>query len=159
MEVATSAEAASGADDLAAITSLKLKYVLDNRNATEATTGLLEVGTQGEVDAGSADDKIVTPKKLRWGVGISLATNGYVAFPSWLGGLVIQWGEGGVSGTGVTFPIAFPTACFNVQVSWSESVTGDSYSDWLGVHNVTTGGFTLNKGASSKKRFWFAIGH
>lgn len=159
MEVATSAEAASGADDLAAITSLKLKYVLDNRNATEATTGLLEVGTQGEVDAGSVDDKIVTPKKLRWGVGISLATNGYVAFPSWLGGLVIQWGEAGTATSGVTFPMTFPTACFNVQVSWSENVTSNSYSDWLGAYNITTGGFTLSKGTSSVKRFWFAIGH
>lgn len=57
------------------------------------------------------------------GFSASLTVNGYIKFPSWLGGLIVQWGTGTVTtGTAmaasstyegqvtVTFPIAFPNS-------------------------------------------------
>ena len=69
-------------------------------------------------------------KKLSWtnlkatlltyfslGFAISLTTNGYIIFPNWFGGLIIQWGKTsptpGYTQT-ITFPIAFPTMCVTV---------------------------------------------
>jgi hypothetical protein len=55
------------------------------------------------------------------GFAASMTTPGYVKFPSWLGGLVIQWGVvSGIASGGngvVTFPIAFPTQIFSLVAS------------------------------------------
>lgn len=84
--------------------------------ATESLRGVLRVGTQAEVDAGSLDNVAVTPLKLRWGVSYLLGPSGYIALPTWLAGFTLQWGltnvtvasNGGVST--VTLPMAFPNA-------------------------------------------------
>lgn len=53
------------------------------------------------------------------GFAISLTTNGYVKFPSFLGGVLIQWGENNAPTTAATysFPIAFPTDCKGIICS------------------------------------------
>lgn len=52
------------------------------------------------------------------GFAVSLATNGYIKFPSWLGGLIIQWGTSAnvAADTNITvsFPLAFPQSCYIV---------------------------------------------
>ncbi|MER2099758.1 MAG: hypothetical protein ABS977_22860, partial [Pseudomonas qingdaonensis] len=68
------------------------------------------VATQEQVDAGLADDVIVTPKKMRWGFAASFGANGYVLFPTWLGGLLLQWVSVSTSAsatTAFTWPLAF----------------------------------------------------
>ncbi|WP_404938353.1 phage tail protein [Pseudomonas sp. JDS08PS003] len=89
-------------------------------HATENNQGTAKVGTQTQVNAGTDDSVMVTPKKLRWGFSISFAQNGGVFLPFWLGGLVIQWGviitTGGRTGPfgNFAFPFAFPTSVLSI---------------------------------------------
>jgi phage-related tail fiber protein len=81
--------------------------------ATETNLGTARVATQAQVDVGMANDVIVTPKKLRAGFARLLSGNGYIAFPSWLGGLIVQWGSTTIiSSTTVVapLPIEYPNA-------------------------------------------------
>jgi phage-related tail fiber protein len=91
--------------------------------ATEINQGTAKVATQAQVNAGTDDATIVTPKKLRWGFAMLLAINGFIAFPSWLGGFVFQWGRITINqqptinsaATGNwMYPMQFPTACLSV---------------------------------------------
>ncbi|NVZ49451.1 phage tail protein [Pseudomonas sp. B6002] len=79
--------------------------------ATESNQGTAKVGTQGQVNDGASDSVFVSPKKLRFGFAASLTANGYLIFPSWLGGLTIQWGSINSSTATLSFPIAFATNC------------------------------------------------
>lgn len=103
-----------GSIDIAALTVLA-------QQATELNQGTTKIATQVFVDAGLDDTTIVSPKKLRFGFSMSLASNGFIALPSWLGGFIIQWGVTTLinSGTGatVTLPIPFPSAILNAFAS------------------------------------------
>ncbi|KFX61006.1 hypothetical protein KBK24_0134495 [Burkholderia sp. K24] len=61
--------------------------------AAEAVQGTAKVATQAITNAGTDDTTMVTPKKMRAGFAFAAGTIGYVAFPTWLGGLIIQWGQ------------------------------------------------------------------
>lgn len=128
-------------------------------SATEALRGVLRVGTQAEVNAGSRDDAAVTPKKLLFGVSYNRAANGYLCLPSWLGGIVIQWGREVDDGNEKLFPIAFPTACLGLY--------GNRDQDSFGGGHVTTfitspTSFRVREGdgvTPSVYIRWFAIGY
>ncbi|MGY2363468.1 phage tail protein [Pseudomonas azotoformans] len=74
------------------------------------------IASQNEVDTGSTDTNVVTPFKMRFGFAMSFtAASGYVLFPTWLGGLLIQYGRLTLAfdvGTTFTWPIAWPDACY-----------------------------------------------
>jgi hypothetical protein len=83
-----------------------------------------------------------------------LTQDGYQKFP---GGFILQWGQFSTATT-VTFPIAFPTACAHVSVSWFGN-PGNAYSLWLGVTAYSTTGFTPGGGSSGTNRSWVALGY
>ncbi|MNL30630.1 hypothetical protein D3C87_1523780 [compost metagenome] len=83
------------------------------KQASETVLGMMKVATQAQTDIGTDDDVAVTPKKLRFGFVAQLSGIGYIKFPSWLGGLIVQWGITTVPINGsinVTLPITFPNA-------------------------------------------------
>lgn len=93
---------------------------------------------------------------------MSLNTNGYAKLP---GGLVIQWGKTPSipynTNLQITFPTAFPNACFSVVVTQNTLIDTDEVGS---VDNVTTTTFTLRSNrtgddAVSSPFFWIAIGH
>ncbi len=122
---ATQAKTDTGTDDTTFVTPKKLAGKI--KQATESVLGLLKVSTQAQTDAGTDDTTAVTPKKMRWGFSVSLTQNGYIIFPTWLSGLIIQWGNGSVSDkTTVSFPITFPNSVLNISVTEATHSTADS---------------------------------
>lgn len=87
-------------------------------DATETAKGKAEIATQTETDTRTDDERIVTPKKLGNGLAFSIGSNGYLKFPSWMGGLMIQWGSVNITtGSGAAtwaYPASFPNQVFVV---------------------------------------------
>jgi microcystin-dependent protein len=136
--------------DIAALAALATQ-------ATEIKLGTAKIATQAQADAGADDATIVTPKKLRWGFQIQKAANGYIVFPSWLGGLIIQWGNNtaNAADTLVNFPIQFPTAPCSLVFGQNEG-TLSFQANYL----VNTGFKYRNAGASYPDAFtWICIGY
>jgi|GEM_PF-1559972 len=84
--------------------------------ATNTTRGTVRLSQNAETDAGSSALIAVTPASLQIATR-SLAANGYQRLP---GGLILQWGAVArasrtlSAAAVVTFPLAFPTACYAV---------------------------------------------
>jgi microcystin-dependent protein len=145
--------------DIAALAALATQ-------ATEINQGTAKVATAAQMLDSANDTVIATPKKLRLGFASSLTPNGYVVFPSWLGGLVIQWGAVSFPTTGdnrlaVSFPIEFPDSVF--YAGWS--VGAAALSQVVGTYVDAVGklGMTLvaDKQASEVVTVtarWLALG-
>lgn len=157
--LASNTEAQAGSDATKAITPAALAA----RTATESRTGLLEIATQAEVNAGTDDERAVTPKKLRAGFTIVKSGGLFgIAFPSWLGGFIINAGKTDVpandSPVTVSLPIAYATqhtaavACVNYgaiipngmigAVAYSNSLTevivmADASHQSMGITNIS----------------------
>jgi hypothetical protein len=89
-------------------------------------------------------------------------TGGYVKLP---GGIMIQWGFTGtintVSTGSITFPLAFPTACFQVIAGIrNNSGTAATLRGQWGTGSYNTSGFSLWNRTEGNQTFnWIAIGH
>jgi hypothetical protein len=92
----------------------------------------------------------------------SYGTDGYAN----IGGLILQWGTtasmGTDANTSVTFPISFPTACYNVQTSSLNAYTNND-DNFTRVISKTTSGCVLRVescGSDNGTRYiqWFAVG-
>ena len=88
--------------------------------ATELVVGASKIATTAIAQAGTNDTDIITALKLKQSFTSLHGDTGWERLPD---GLIIQWG---LAATGATtpFPIAFPTACYQVAVSYSSSSGG-----------------------------------
>jgi len=89
----------------------------------------------------------------------SLTADGYQKL---VGGLIMQWGSVSPAintTTTVTFPIAFPTACANVQLTIVNSTTSDVYTMRLNATAGTTDFVIRNSQNTAYLTYWFAIGY
>ncbi|TWC06441.1 MULTISPECIES: phage tail protein [unclassified Pseudomonas] len=140
--------------------------------ATETNRGTAKIATQSLTNVGIDDATIVTPKKLRWGVSLLVAPNGYLAFPSWLGGLIIQWAttqittNGANGGTAtVTLPMAFPNASFGVLAirrTTNFLNGGETYQaapSGLAQAVISIDSASGNEGAGARDVFYLALGN
>ncbi|OUM74453.1 phage tail protein, partial [Pseudomonas caspiana] len=137
------------------------------QQSTETKFGVAKLATQAQVNAGADDATIVTPKKMRWGFSAVLGghgSNSYIVFPSWLGGLIIQWGTTGivasVTNSSHTWPFAFTTSPV-VLLSYVNTASDDAANaNFLAqVRGVTATNMILRSlGPSPAQYSYLAIG-
>jgi len=135
------------------------------------------VATQAEAEAGSVNNKYMTPLRVAQAIAAlgasrswvettfyprsfwasSASASGYVKFPN---GIIIQWGlspSGTSVGVSVTFPIAFPNACLVVVTSKAQRETYEARTT-----NLSRTGMTLVNnpgGINTGRSRWVAIGY
>lgn len=114
-------------------------------------------------NAGTATDEALTP--ANFGSQQSKTANGYLIFP---GGLIVQWGNTAAITTDarvtVTFPLAFPNACFQAIACYDGGATLVNHGASYGVANITASNFQIeNQGIASPfgnlVGRWVSIGH
>ncbi|MDD2105721.1 gp53-like domain-containing protein [Pseudomonas asiatica] len=160
---ADQAQAELGADNTRPMTPLRVFQAIAKVvvQATEVAFGWAKVATQAQADAGTDDTTIVTPKKLRNGFVITLGASGYIAFPTWLGGLVVQWGSAtivGIAGNGFSFPTAFPNACLKIIGTVTDPSSSDDFVTFHGAY-APAGASARNSSASTRTVAYIAIGN
>ncbi len=138
--------------------------------ATESSQGTAKVGTQLQVDEGTSDSTIVTPKKMRFGFQFIKGVNGAIVFPTWLGGFIFQWGLASDvpragSGIGptrdVTLPTVFPTAALSTWASYAfnNMTSGSAFSPGAAFLSNSVIRVQNNYTSSAGEIRWYAIGY
>jgi len=90
------------------------------------------------------------------GFSYSFGSNGYIVFPSWLSGIIFQWGNNSIGQNATitqSLPISFPTSFIMPFISQSSSAgtnnclyafTTGSLSSFSVTYSATSGGATYN---------------
>lgn len=103
--------------------------------------------------AGVSTSLFVTPAGLaafgaHLPAGASLLQNGYYTLP---GGLIVQWGRFNITGVAnlvVSFPTAFPTACFSVVASGGNSTTAQDNPVSVTTGSISSSQFSVRYATS-----------
>lgn len=146
-----------------AVSSAAARSAIGVGSASDTAEGIVERATDAETITGVDDVRYLTPKKLRLGFSINLSAIGHIAFPTWMGGIIFQWGNNTVAADGntlATLSTTFPTAC--LQAICGMGVVGDPL-DQNDAPYCTPIGTTLrlynpDTNQSSLIR-WFAVGY
>ena len=144
---ASQSEAETGADTNKPMSALRVFQAIAKKvvQATESALGIAGIATQVQVNAGTDNSTIVTPKKLRWGFQMVIGRTGYIIFPTWLNGWIVQW-SAAISLTGsaintTRFPIPFPNDAGAVIVGAYNNASSGDYTVRLsdGVNGANGG--------------------
>lgn len=138
------------------------------QQASESNQGTAKIANQAQTDAGTDDKTVVTPKKMRWGFSIGISESlgsSYVVFPTWLGGLIIQWGMTNAIASGANylqaFPVAFPLFVPAVFTTYpNAAVDAPTGSTYIGqVRAQSKANVTIRNIGPTPAQFYFlAIG-
>lgn len=151
-ELATTAEATTGTDDLRIMTPLKTAQAISALSVSPT------IASTAEAQALTNNTNFITPLRLKeamQGANMSLSANGYQKLHS---GVIIQWGSGGGSGNSgtITYPIAFPIGTLSI----SGSVTGAGGTGYGFNHSALTAtNFAWSVNFSGATFKWIAIGY
>jgi hypothetical protein len=123
----------------------------------DALPASMSIASTAEAQALTDNTKALSALRLKealQGSNQSLAAGGYQKFP---GGLIVEWGacQANITPVAVTFPLAFPTACYAVVLVAQKS-SGTTYQS--GVSSVTTSGFSAHAGSGLQDCYYIAIG-
>lgn len=165
-ELATTAEATAGTDDLRIMTPLKTKQ------AITAFAPPLVIASTAEAQALTNNTNFITPLRLKeamQGANMSLSANGYQKLPS---GLIIQWGKASTTinasgGTAtVSLPVTFPAAGLSVVGNLdSASTIAGGFPVNTNIFSTSQIKLTLDAAAGVEPTSgtysinWIAIGH
>lgn len=131
--------------------------------ATEINQGTAKVATAAQMLDSENDSVMVTPKKLRVGFKFSPGANGYITFPSWMGGLIIQWGALSMAqdtAAVATMSIAFPTANFWEGVTGTVNrITGGTTQSATNVTARTLSTITIANDDAAQVVRWITVGY
>lgn len=110
--IATQGDMASQNNDTKIVTPQKLTSWFNTKVATYIAAGIAAFANAAEVNAGTVENKTVNPATLRFGFQVLKSPTGYIKFPDWLGGLVVQWTKTPTLNTSTAYvwnyPIRFP---------------------------------------------------
>jgi hypothetical protein len=143
--------------NLTAATATLTSLTANSGNISNLTAAIAAFTTATSRTVGSGDNSnnVATTAWANAGSGQSFGTNGHFTFPTWLGGLTVQWGIAPDANGGqvyVPFPTAFSSACF-IVVCTSVGVDRTIFTNGWSVS-----GFTYGNNGSSGGATWIAIG-
>lgn len=168
-QTAINAKANKGANsDITSITGLTTALsVLQGGTGVTSSTGagsnvlnsspaFAGVPTAPTAAAGTNSTQVATTAFVRTATLFSgvKAQNGCVIMPD---GVILQWGRTEGTANVVSFPAAFPVACYSVIATPISAVDRGAY-DYGQVSSISSTGFGLNPYSSRPPACWFAVG-
>ncbi|MDY7584348.1 phage tail protein [Pseudomonas sp. CCI3.1] len=104
----------------------ELYHTANLKQATVEVPGITQLANAADVIAGSSTTKAITAPALRFGLQILKSQTGYIKFPTWLGGLIIQWTKTPVLSTAAPYMWIYPIEFPNEVIGMSGMFIGSS---------------------------------
>ncbi|MDD1016824.1 gp53-like domain-containing protein [Pseudomonas rubra] len=140
--VASQTDLNAGTNDSRFVTAKKLTAWLSTKliQASYTAAGIVSFANADELINSNLETKVLSPAVVKYGFAMLNARNGYIAFPSWLGGFIIQWGSATIPATttDVAYPLTYPNAEFVTLANASNATVG---LDGVEINYAETGFF------------------